>query len=130
MGYGKECPRCGAMLDPGEVCECTRGRAVQSGERVDAKAAEAAERARDKEALAGFRDRVSWRLVERMNSGAAIIDALVDGEPAFRFDGYPDFDKGEWRIYPKKVLRPQYKALRLCKSVWFDSVRSTRREVI
>ena len=23
MGYGNECPRCGASLDPGERCDCT-----------------------------------------------------------------------------------------------------------
>ena len=38
--YFKQCPRCGARLDPGERCDCTKAKAETRPERKSAKQSE------------------------------------------------------------------------------------------
>ncbi len=37
MGYARQCPECGAYLDPGEVCDCTKKAAPDAANIEDGK---------------------------------------------------------------------------------------------
>lgn len=127
MAYGKTCPACGATLDPGETCDC-RGSGDRTGFGVKLNPKEEAkkEKERDREQLRTLTDRISWRLVDRPDFGPTVIEADVDGEPAFRFDAYYDPRLGVWRLYPKRVLKLEYKCLHLIKRVYIDVVKDAR----
>ncbi len=130
MANCKTCPACGATLDFGESCDCKgRGRRPEGvGQSVGTRAASRLSPEEARRQLAALRGRVTYRLVERPDYGPTIIEADVDGEPAYRYHAEYDPQRGVWHLKGARALSFEHRALYLKKWVYIDDVRDTRAE--
>ncbi len=49
--------------------------------------------------------RAKWWMMGTDTSGAAIIEAWIDGEPVYRYRGYYREREGDWRLYTMCILK-------------------------